>query len=58
MSANGKAPVATAFPSTGGWGAADTISVPVTLKAGSNTVTFDSGTGYSPDIDKIDVPLR
>ncbi|MFB6705514.1 carbohydrate-binding protein [Streptomyces sp. NPDC056333] len=58
VSANGKAPVATAFPSTGGWGAADTISVPVTLKAGSNTVTFDSGTGYSPDIDKIDVPLR
>lgn len=30
--------------------------MPVTLKAGSNTVTFDSGEGYSPDIDKIDVP--
>ncbi|MCI3224132.1 carbohydrate-binding protein [Streptomyces sp. NP-1717] len=56
VSANGKAPVATAFPATGGWSAVDSISVPVTLKAGSNTVTFDSGDGYSPDIDKIDVP--
>ncbi|MEV0779333.1 CBM35 domain-containing protein [Streptomyces sp. NPDC050428] len=56
ISANGKAPVATAFPATGGWSAVDSISVPVTLKAGSNTVTFDSGEGYSPDIDKIDVP--
>ncbi|MFE3252274.1 alpha-galactosidase D [Streptomyces sp. NPDC059209] len=56
VSANGTAPVATAFPATGGWSAVDSISVPVTLKAGSNTVTFDSGDGYSPDIDKIDVP--
>ncbi|MFD3484231.1 alpha-galactosidase D [Streptomyces sp. NPDC058665] len=56
VSANGKAPVTTAFPATGGWSLADSISVPVTLKAGSNTLTFDSGDGYSPDIDKIDVP--
>ncbi|MFE2943282.1 alpha-galactosidase D [Streptomyces sp. NPDC059255] len=56
VSANGKAPVATAFPATGGWSAVDSISVPVTLKAGSNTVTFDSGDGYAPDIDRIDVP--
>jgi hypothetical protein len=56
VSANGKAPVATAFPATGGWQAVDSISVPVTLKAGSNTIAFDSGEGYSPDIDKIDVP--
>ncbi|WP_411152745.1 alpha-galactosidase D [Streptomyces sp. A30] len=44
------------LPSTGDWGTAETVSVPVTLKAGSNTVTFDSGTGYAPDIDRIDVP--
>ncbi len=30
--------------------------MPVTLKAGANTITFDSGTGYAPDIDRIDVP--
>ncbi|MFE8953523.1 alpha-galactosidase D [Streptomyces althioticus] len=56
VSANGKAPVATAFPATGGWSAVDSISVPVTLKAGGNTLTFDSGDGYAPDIDRIDVP--
>lgn len=56
VSANGKTPVATAFPATGGWQAVDSISVPVTLKAGSNTIAFDSGDGYSPDLDKIDVP--
>ncbi|MFG2673440.1 hypothetical protein [Streptomyces sp. NPDC048445] len=47
------------YPSSGGWGAAETISVPVTLRAGRNTLTFDSGaSGYSPDIDRIDVPKR
>ncbi|UFR06491.1 carbohydrate-binding protein [Streptomyces sp. Go40/10] len=44
------------FPSTGDWGTVETVSVPVTLKAGSNTVTFDSGSDYAPDIDRIDVP--
>lgn len=56
VSANGKGAVAADFPSSGGWGAAERISVPVALKAGSNTITFDSASGYSPDIDKIDVP--
>lgn len=44
------------FPSTGDWGTVETVSVPLTLKAGSNTITFDSGTSYAPDIDRIDVP--
>ncbi|MET8946371.1 carbohydrate-binding protein [Streptomyces sp. NPDC004542] len=45
------------FPSTGDWGTVETVSVPVTLKAGANTITFDSsGPGYAPDIDRIDVP--
>ncbi|MBQ0904396.1 carbohydrate-binding protein [Micromonospora sp. U21] len=44
------------FPSTGDWGTAETVSVQLALKAGANTITFDSGTWYSPDIDKIDVP--
>lgn len=59
ISANGKAATKRIFPSSGGWGAAATISVPVTLRAGRNTLTFDSGaSGYSPDIDRIDVPKR
>jgi hypothetical protein len=45
-----------AFPSTGDWGTVDTISVQLALKAGTNTITFDSANWYAPDIDKIDVP--
>lgn len=44
------------FPSTGDWGTVETISVQLALKAGSNSITFDSGWDYSPDIDRIDVP--
>ncbi|MEU6765181.1 carbohydrate-binding protein, partial [Streptomyces sp. NPDC046853] len=58
VSANGNGSTALKFPSTGDWGSAETIGVPVTLKAGSNTVTFDSGDGYAPDIDRIAVPKR
>ncbi|RPF31093.1 carbohydrate-binding protein [Streptomyces sp. TLI_185] len=44
------------FPSTGDWSTADTVSIQLALTAGSNTITFDSGWDYSPDIDRIDVP--
>ena len=45
------------FPSTGDWNTVDTISVQLALKAGANTITFDSGSdGYAPDIDRIEVP--
>ncbi|MFD5540400.1 alpha-galactosidase D [Streptomyces sp. NPDC127079] len=44
------------FPSTGDWGTVSSVSVPVTLKAGANTISFDSGSGYAPDVDRIDVP--
>ncbi|OLZ68949.1 carbohydrate-binding protein [Streptomyces sp. IMTB 2501] len=44
------------FPSTGDWNTVDTVSVQLALKAGSNTITFDSGWDYAPDIDRIDVP--
>ncbi|MBV2353026.1 carbohydrate-binding protein [Streptomyces sp. J2-1] len=54
--ANSGTATAHKFASTGDWGTAETASIPVTLKAGTNTVTFDSGSGYAPDIDRIDVP--
>ncbi|MGI5520297.1 alpha-galactosidase D [Micromonospora sp. CA-259024] len=44
------------FPSTGDWGTVEAVSVQLALKAGTNTITFDSGTWYSPDIDRIAVP--
>ncbi|MEV0738835.1 CBM35 domain-containing protein [Streptomyces sp. NPDC050549] len=56
ISANGNGATSHKFPSTGDWGTVGTVSVPVTLKAGANTITFDSGSSYAPDIDRIDVP--
>ncbi|KND26790.1 alpha-galactosidase D [Streptomyces stelliscabiei] len=56
ISANGGNATGHKFPSTGDWGTVETVSVPLTLKAGTNTITFDSGDGYAPDIDRIDVP--
>ncbi|MGW1780802.1 alpha-galactosidase D [Streptomyces sp. NPDC002143] len=56
VSANGGGAGRHKFPSTGDWGTVSVVHVPVTLKAGVNTITFDSGSGYAPDIDRIDVP--
>ncbi|MFJ9245572.1 alpha-galactosidase D [Streptomyces sp. NPDC101776] len=56
ISSNGNGATSHKFPSTGDWGTVGTVSVPVFLKAGANTITFDSGSGYAPDIDRIDVP--
>ncbi|MFJ4535381.1 alpha-galactosidase D [Streptomyces tibetensis] len=56
VSSNGGNGSSQKFPSTGDWSTAETVSVQLALKAGSNTITFDSGTGYAPDIDKIVVP--
>ncbi|MFG3019605.1 alpha-galactosidase D [Streptomyces sp. NPDC048254] len=56
ISANSGGGTSHKFPSTGDWGTVATVSVPVTLKAGANTINFDSGSGYAPDVDRIDVP--
>jgi hypothetical protein len=56
VSANGGTAVPVAFPPSGGWGTPATVTIPLRLKAGANTITFDSGSGYSPDIDAIAVP--
>ncbi|WP_275558246.1 CBM35 domain-containing protein [Streptomyces sp. 5-6(2022)] len=56
VSSNGGGATRHTFPSTGDWSTVNSVYVPVTLKAGSNTITFDSGSGYAPDIDRIDVP--
>jgi hypothetical protein len=45
-----------AFPSSGDWNTVHSISFQLGLKAGTNSITFDSNGWYSPDIDKIDVP--
>ena len=58
VSTDGGAATAVDFPPTGGWGIPATVTIPVRLKAGANTVTIDSGSGFSPDIDAIAVPQR
>ncbi|WP_406418915.1 alpha-galactosidase D [Streptomyces sp. NBC_01614] len=55
VSANGGGGTSHKFASTGDWGTVNSVHVAVKLKAGGNTITFDSGTGYAPDIDRIDV---
>jgi hypothetical protein len=57
VSANGENPVTLAFPSSGGWDIPATLTVPLQLHAGTNTIEIDSTTAiYSPDIDKVEVP--
>jgi hypothetical protein len=43
------------FPATADWGTVAAHELVVNLRQGSNTILFDSGGGYSPDLDKIDV---
>jgi hypothetical protein len=37
------------------WGQSQPVTVPVPLKAGSNTLTFGNASDYAPDVDKITV---
>ncbi|MFF6982944.1 alpha-galactosidase D [Streptomyces sp. NPDC008343] len=55
VGANGGGAASHKFASTGDWSTVNSVHVAVKLKAGANTITFDSGTGYAPDIDRIDV---
>jgi Alpha galactosidase A/Alpha galactosidase C-terminal beta sandwich domain/Carbohydrate binding module (family 35) len=58
LSTNGGPATTVDFPSSGGWSIPATTTVALSLKAGRNTITFDSGTWYSPDLDRIDVPAK
>jgi hypothetical protein len=58
VSANGQNAVTLAFPPSGGWDIPATLTVPLQLHAGTNTIEIDSTTPvYSPDIDKVEVSL-
>jgi hypothetical protein len=57
ISVNNGAPVTVTFPSTGSFSTVGTITQPVLLSAGYNTITISgSGSSYAPDIDSITVP--
>jgi hypothetical protein len=58
VSANGQAPATVSFVSSGGWDIPATATIPLQLHAGSNTIEIDSSSAtYSPDLDRIEVPL-
>jgi alpha-galactosidase len=57
ITVNSGAPVTVTFPSTGSFSTVGTITQPVLLSAGYNTITISgSGSSYAPDIDSITVP--
>jgi hypothetical protein len=43
------------FPPTGGWTNLASVSVPIRLNAGKNTINFSNNSGYVADLDKITV---
>jgi hypothetical protein len=57
LTVNDSAPVSLDFPGTGGWSTTGTLTVTVTLRPGTNTLTF-SGAGAAPDLDKIAIGSR
>ncbi len=52
-SANGGAATSVSTPSTGGWDTVGSVTVTLTLAAGTNTIRIGGATGWAPDIDRI-----
>jgi hypothetical protein len=56
VSVNGAAPQTVTFTPTGDFSTVGTVSVPLALPAGANTIEFANPTDYTPDFDRILVP--
>jgi hypothetical protein len=55
ISVNGGTATTEVFANTYSWDSFRTVAIPVTLKAGANTIEFSNSTGYVPNIDYIQV---
>lgn len=55
VSANNGAATTVTTPSTGGWDTVASVTVSLTLAAGTNTIRLDNTTGWAPDIDRLAV---
>jgi hypothetical protein len=55
ISVNGGTATTEVFANTYSWDNFRTVAMPVTLKAGANTIEFSNSTGYVPNIDYIQV---
>jgi hypothetical protein len=53
VSVNGGTPQALSFASTGSFSTTGTMTVPLALAAGSNTIEFADPSAYTPDFDRI-----
>ncbi|WP_219838393.1 carbohydrate-binding protein [Paenibacillus sp. R14(2021)] len=53
VSVNGGAAQNILFPATADWNTTGTYAFAASLNAGSNTILFSDGGGYSPDFDKL-----
>jgi hypothetical protein len=56
ISVNGGAPQTVSFTPTGSFAAVGTMTVPVELSAGANTIEFANPSDFAPDFDRIIVP--
>jgi hypothetical protein len=56
VSVNGGAPQTVQFTPTGGFDTVGTVTVPLALSAGTNTIEFANPSDYTPDFDRILVP--
>jgi hypothetical protein len=57
VSVNGGAPSPLTFPAKGTWASPQLASVtlPMTLNAGANTLLFSNPSAFAPDLDRISV---
>ena len=53
VSVNGGTPQALSFASTGSFNTTGTMTVPLSLNAGNNTIEFGDPNAYTPDFDRI-----
>ena len=55
LQVNGQQPTALAFPPTGSWSNIGTVSLLVSARQGSNTLTLGNATEWTPDFDAINL---
>jgi Alpha galactosidase A/NPCBM-associated, NEW3 domain of alpha-galactosidase/Alpha galactosidase C-terminal beta sandwich domain/Carbohydrate binding module (family 35) len=56
ISVNGAAPQTVSFTPTGSFSTVGTVTLPLQLAAGANTIEFANPAAYAPDFDRIIVP--
>jgi hypothetical protein len=53
LSVNAGPAITVEFPNSGSWTTVRTVTIPITVRAGSNSLLFFNDTGWAPDLDMI-----